>query len=92
MSDVFLICYPYQLKTCTWRINCLNLSCLLSEGGGCGVGLGLGWGFGAAFGTKYVDSKPAFEGFDFQKLAALAGKGRPPENVKRLKDTEEEVD
>mgnify|MGYP006957850386 FL=1 len=37
-------------------------------GGGCGVGIGLGWGFGAAYGAHYVNSKPTFEGIDFDQI------------------------
>ena len=37
-------------------------------GGGCGVGVGIGWGFGLAYGTRYIDSKPRFEGVDLARL------------------------
>ncbi|OAE18076.1 hypothetical protein AXG93_2899s1040 [Marchantia polymorpha subsp. ruderalis] len=49
------------------------------EGGGCGVGLGLGWGFGLAYGTRYVDSKPKFEGINFDDLKGKSGKDAPPD-------------
>eukprot|EP00271_Cylindrocystis_brebissonii_P022903 TRINITY_DN901_c0_g1_i2.p5 TRINITY_DN901_c0_g1~~TRINITY_DN901_c0_g1_i2.p5 ORF type:complete len:103 (-),score=6.44 TRINITY_DN901_c0_g1_i2:894-1202(-) len=41
----------------------------LGVGGGCGVGLGVGWGFGFAYGARYIDSRPRFQGMTFQSLA-----------------------
>lgn len=32
------------------------------------MGVGVGWGFGLALGTRYIDSKPRFEGIDLAKL------------------------
>ncbi|CAI7756607.1 unnamed protein product, partial [Closterium sp. NIES-53] len=37
-------------------------------GGGCGVGLGMGWGFGFAYGARYIESRPRFQGVDFARL------------------------
>eukprot|EP00897_Mesotaenium_endlicherianum_P005077 jgi/Mesen1/4598/ME000232S03846 len=43
----------------------------LGVGGGCGVGLGVGWGFGFAYGARYTDSRPKFQGVDFETMRAV---------------------
>ncbi|KAL3700839.1 hypothetical protein R1sor_018861 [Riccia sorocarpa] len=53
----------------------------IGAGGGCGVGLGLGWGFGGAYGTKYVDAKPRFEGIDFHEVKEKAKKDETSEKI-----------
>lgn len=42
----------------------------LGVGGGCGVGIGIGWGFGFAYGARYIDSQPVFQGMNFKSNQA----------------------